>query len=135
MDFEIVCRSHFQCVLICCLVRLLLKYTELIVLFILSVVSGHQHISRTAIREVLAHEIPSKFRVLAHLVDFHPNTLEPSEFVRQLCSKCFLLLVFFIFFSVVCVRIVQMLILRIRTNVIGSRVVMGVIILEEQYLL
>ena len=70
-----------------------MKSKKLNVLFILSVINGHQNISHTAIRNVLAHETPYKFRVLAQLVDFHPNTVDPAEFLQQLCPKCFFLLV------------------------------------------
>ncbi|XP_076469442.1 uncharacterized protein LOC143299839 [Babylonia areolata] len=65
--------------------------TETCMLQTASVISGHHHISRTTIRDVLRHAVPSKFRLLAHLVDFHPNTLDPRHLVRQLCSKCFFL--------------------------------------------
>ncbi|XP_070192081.1 protection of telomeres protein 1-like [Littorina saxatilis] len=56
-----------------------------------SIISGHQHISHSSLSDVLTSKVPSKFRVLAHLVEFYPDTVDPSHFLRQLCPACFLL--------------------------------------------
>ncbi|KAK7476020.1 hypothetical protein BaRGS_00032727, partial [Batillaria attramentaria] len=48
----------------------------------------HQHISRTPLSQVLSHSVPYKFRVLANVVDFHPNVDDASQFVQFVCPKC-----------------------------------------------
>ncbi|PVD24847.1 hypothetical protein C0Q70_15333 [Pomacea canaliculata] len=54
----------------------------------LQTATGHRHINRTSLREILDYRVPYKFRVLAWLVDFYPNTTDVYDFVQELCPRC-----------------------------------------------
>lgn len=53
-----------------------------------TVVTGHHHIKRTKIGQVLQHEVPYKFLARARVYDYHPRPSSVRSFLKLYCSQC-----------------------------------------------
>ncbi|KAK3582026.1 hypothetical protein CHS0354_000267 [Potamilus streckersoni] len=53
-----------------------------------TVILNHPNIKRTKIERILQHIVPYKFRVLAHVVDYHPKPKSVRDFLKLYCPDC-----------------------------------------------
>lgn len=53
-----------------------------------TVILHHPFTKRSKLQDILRHEVPYKFRVLAHVDDYFPKAEDVSSFIKLYCSSC-----------------------------------------------